>query len=58
MKLQIKIIDDDNEVYLSELNLPKEVKLNAPVMAMLNPIQTVLGDEAWKITKHFNKWSL
>lgn len=59
MNLEIKIMDDnDNIFYTKFVNLPKEVNLNAPVMAMLNPLQLVLADEAWKITQELNKWTL
>lgn len=57
MNLEIKILDDnDNPFYINFLKLPKEIQLNSPVMAMLNPLQLVLSDEAWKITQEFNKW--
>lgn len=57
MNLEIKVLDDnDNPFYISFSKLPKEINLNAPVMAMLNPLQLVLAEEAWKITQEFNKW--
>lgn len=59
MNIEIKVIDDnDNQFYASFNKLPKEVVLNAPVMAMLNPLQLLLSDEAWKITQEFNKWGM
>lgn len=58
MKLEIKIINEEDVVYEKEIQLPKEVELNAPVMAMLNPLQLLLSDEAWKITQKFNKWRI
>lgn len=59
MNIEIKVIDDnDNQFYASFNKLPKEVVLNAPVMAMLNPLQLLLSDEAWKITQNFNKWGM